>query len=71
MNGARGLLAAEDTDGGGKHGRDGGGHREARPYDQREENEDHEQVGEPLEDIVRPGVRLARRFEAQVVREYD
>ena len=49
---ARGLLAAEHCDRRRKRGHKGGGHRQARPDDQREQNEDHEQVGEALEDVI-------------------
>ena len=71
MNRARGLLAAEHSDGGGKRGRDGGRHRQARPDHQGEQNEDHEQVGEPLKHVVGPGFCFIRPLEAQMVRDYS
>jgi hypothetical protein len=52
---ARGLLAAEHIDGRRNRGNKGGRHRQARPDHQREQNEDHEQVGEPLQHVIRPG----------------
>ena len=67
MNRARGLLAAEHSDGRRNRGNKGGRHRQARPDDQREQNEDHEQVGEPLEHVIRPGFCLTRPLEAQMV----
>ena len=70
VNRARGLLAAQDSDGGRKRRRDGGGHGQARPDHQREQNEDHEQIGEPLKHVIRPGFRLTRRPEAQMPGDY-
>ena len=66
MKRARGLLAAEQSDGRRNRGNKGGGHRQARPDHQREQNEDHEQVGEPLEHVVRPGFGRTRPLEAQM-----
>ena len=48
MNRARGLMAAQQSDGRRNRGNKRGGHRQARPDDQREQNENHEQVSEPL-----------------------
>ena len=66
VDGARGLLAAQQSDRGGKYGGDGGGHGQAGPDHQREENEDHGQIGQALEDVVGPGIgsagRLKRRW---------
>ena len=70
MNRARGLLAAE-------HGRRAAGNADtiagdiARPVQitKREQNEDHEQVGEPLKHVIRPGFCLIRPLEAQMVRD--
>ena len=44
-------------------------HRQARPDDEREQHEDHEEVGEPLHQVVRPRVRGGRPRESEVLRE--
>ena len=66
MKRARGLLAAEQIDGRRNRGNKSGRHRQARPDHQGKQNEDHEQVGEPLEHVIRPGFRRARPLEAQM-----
>ena len=71
MNRARGLLAAEHRDGGRKRGRDGGRHRQARPDHQGEQNQDHEQVGEPLQRVIGRGFRFSRRLKAQMAGDYS
>src|SRR5260370_15654877 len=69
--GARGLLAAQNSDRGRNRGRDGGGHGQARPDDQRKEDENDEQVGEPLKYVIRPGSFLIRPPEAQMLGDFS
>jgi len=52
VNGARRLLATEHRDGLRNRGHEGGGHRQACPDYQGEQNEDHEQVREPLQHVI-------------------
>ncbi len=52
VNGARGLLTAEDVHECGDNRCDGGRHREARDDDKREQDEDYSGVSEPLEGVV-------------------
>src|SRR5256885_2265127 len=65
MNCASGLAATEQSNGRGKSGGKGEGHRQTTPDDQREQNDDHEEVGEALEHIVGRGFGLARTLKAQ------
>ena len=67
MHRACGLLAAEHRDGGRKRRDERRRHRQARPDDEREQNEDHEHVGEPLQQVIRPGVRGDRPRESEML----
>ena len=52
VNGACGLLAAQDSHEHGENRNDGGRHGEARPDHQGKQKEDPSQVGEPLNEVV-------------------
>jgi len=71
VNGARGLLAAQKSDHGRHGGRDGRGHGQAGPDYQRKQNENDEQIGEPLKHVVRPGVFATRWLQAQMPGDYS
>jgi len=69
--GARGLLAAQDSNHGRNGGRNGRGHRQARPDYQRKQNENDEQIRQPLKHVIRPGSFLTRPPEAQMLGDYN
>src|SRR6185437_5322277 len=69
MQGARGLAAAEEIDGGGERGVEGGREREAGPDDEGEEDEDDEAVGGALDDVVGVGLQGMGRTAAEMARE--
>src|SRR5258706_14954993 len=52
VNCASGLAATEQSNGPGKSGGKGEGHRQGTPDDQGEENDDHEDVRKALEHAV-------------------
>ena len=65
VNCASGLAATEQSNGPGKSGGKGEGHRQATPDDQGEQNDDHEEVREALEHVVGRGLCLTRPLKAQ------
>src|SRR3954468_10458566 len=69
VNGSRRLLAAGEINETGKRGRDGGGHCQAGPDQQREQTEYNEHVGESLEQVIGPAILFNRRLEVQMMRD--
>jgi len=63
---SRRLLTAKHIDGRWKGRNKCRRHCQARPDYQGEQNKDHEQVGEPLEQVIRPCLSLNRPLEAQM-----
>ncbi len=61
VNGACGLLTAEDFHEGGNNGRDGGRHGEACDDYKREDYENHGGVSDALEEVVRTLRVVGRR----------
>ena len=58
------------VDGRRNRGNKSGRHRQARPDYQWEKNEDHEQVAEPLQHVIRPGFCRTRPFEPQMAGDH-
>ena len=64
------LSAAQQSDGRRNCGIKTGRHRQACPNFQREQNEDHEQIGEPLEHVVGASIGLTGPRKAQMMTLY-
>ena len=64
---ACGLLAAEDSRDCGDDGHDGGRHAQAGHDDQRKKNEDDDEIGQQLEDVVGLGFFFGGPLQAQMV----
>ena len=62
---ARGLPTAHTFTAAGKGGVEGGGQGEPGPDHQRKQNEDHEQVSSPLQNVVGTGFRWIGRRAAK------
>lgn len=65
MDGSCGLMTAEDIDECGDNGRDGRRHGQTCEDYQRKQHEDHREVGDPLNDVVRQGLFFSGPLEAR------
>jgi hypothetical protein len=67
MECARGFLAAEGGDEDGENGNHRGGHGQSGPDHQRQEKENHGEIGEALQDVVGESFFRGRALEAEVI----